>query len=100
VLADRVVGLLADGRARTVPEIARAVRVRDVEVRRVLRSDGRFVRRPAPRDRSVKARLWALAESTRPEPRTNGTGRSESDAANGSGRSVSPSGAEWWPALP
>jgi len=65
-LARRVTGLLADGLAATVPDLGRALHVRDADIRDVLRHDSRFERRPAPPGRSPQARPWALAEELVP----------------------------------
>ncbi len=60
-IARRIADLLADGRAGTVAEIARELRVRDADVREALRSDPRFERCSAPPGRSPQARPWTLA---------------------------------------
>jgi len=54
---------LGSSDAATAPEIARAIRARDAEVREALRTDGRFVRVSTPADRSAKATLWFLTSS-------------------------------------
>lgn len=70
-IAERIADLLADGRAATVPEIARELRLRDIDVRDTLRSDPRFERSPAAPGLSPQARAWAVAREvvpTRPDP--------------------------------
>lgn len=75
-LADRVAAVLADGRAATVPELARTLRVRDAGVREVLRDDPRFACLPVQADRSTRARVWALVpRSSHSSPVQNGRGR-------------------------
>lgn len=56
-IARRIADLLADGSTATVPEIARALRLRDADVRDTLRSDARFARDPDAAGRSRQARL-------------------------------------------
>jgi hypothetical protein len=58
-LADRIAHFLASSPGSTVPEIARAVRRRDDDVRTALTSDPRFLIVPAP-ERSPKARCWSV----------------------------------------
>ncbi len=65
-LADRVAAHLAEGRAATVPEIARAVRARDVDVRELVTNDPRFALRPTPAGRPGQARCYALVEEPVP----------------------------------
>ncbi len=75
-LADRVAAYLADGREATVPELARVVRVRDADVRKILRDDPRFACRSVPRERSTRARLWVLVlDSSHSSPALNGRDR-------------------------
>lgn len=62
-LARRIAELLADGRALTVPEIARELRLRDIIVRGTLRSDPRFQLGPDAAGRARQARLWKLVPS-------------------------------------
>lgn len=99
-LSDRIANVLQGGRALTMPELGRELRVRDVAVREVLRVDPRFEPRPAPPTRSARARLWMLAPGSRPAPGTSGTSAPGSDAVHGP---VQPSEAReslWWLALP
>lgn len=92
-LARRAAAFLADATAATVPEFARALRVRDADVREVLRADPRFARATAVAGRSRQARPWTLAEnSSRPAEKS-------SRALNGVGAAGMPRGtleAIWW----
>jgi hypothetical protein len=60
-LAEAIMAVLADGLPRTGREVAKGVRRRKVDVEALLARDRRFMRVPAPHDRSRRARTWTLA---------------------------------------
>jgi hypothetical protein len=60
-LGDAIVALLANGLPRTGREVAKGIRRRKLDVEALLRRDRRFIRVPAPPDRSRQARTWTLA---------------------------------------
>lgn len=70
-MTDQVIFWLAANGPATLPEIARAVRKRDEDVRRVLKADPRFGLVPCS-GRSHKARCWTV--------RGEGAGRVRTDA--------------------
>lgn len=71
-LAERIAQELAGtGRPQTCEEIARALRVRTIDVRRVLNEDPRFVR-TTPGPRSPKAKLFVAVDIP---DRQDGSGR-------------------------
>lgn len=94
-LADRVVDLLADGRAETVPGIARAVRARDDDVRELVTADPRFERRPAPAGRAGQARCYALTEKVVPQHGTSSVGTSTQPVGDTSSGTAEPREALW-----
>src|SRR4051812_26591258 len=64
---------LYDDQPATAIEIARGIRARNEDVRRVLRNDRRFQHAQAGTNRSPRAKVWKLARSRRkpvPEPGT------------------------------
>lgn len=92
-LARRVAAYLADIEAATVPEMGRALRVRDEVVREALRADPRFARATAAAGRSRQARPWTLAE------KSSWPAENSSCALNGVGAAGMPRGtleAIWW----
>lgn len=97
-LGDRVVTYLAD-RAATVPEIARAVRARDLAVRRLVMCDGRFERRPAPAGRNGHGRFYTLATGVVPRTGTSPAGREGGAAVAGLSPAVETAEGLWLLAL-
>ncbi len=86
-LADRVAALLADGHAATVPDIARVVRARDLDVRQLVTGGARFERRPAPPGRNGHGRFYGTAAGvvpragTSPDSREGGAAVADTSAA-------------------
>lgn len=92
-LADRVVAYLAQGRVDTAPGIARGIRARDVDVRRLVAADPRFERRSAPAGKVGQARCYGLAEIVVPHAGTSSAALAAPDAP----RSPSPAlDGPWW----
>lgn len=73
-LAAEVERFLADHPGVSVVEIARAIRARDYDVRRVLNSDARFRALSAAPGRSTRVRAWVLAETPSDAVPSLGTG--------------------------
>jgi len=105
LLADRTADTLAAGQSLTVPELARALRVRDADVRATLRGDVRFERGSAPAGRSRQARAWRLVPTTAAKelvPRAANSSRSVAGMSRAPMPAGTPERVEvgWWRLAP
>jgi len=77
-LAAEIEAFLANNGPATVPEIGRATRARDADVREVLRRDRRFARVLPASDRSPKAKPWSVVSGpSGPGPASGTSARNE-----------------------
>jgi hypothetical protein len=60
-LQSEIASFLRDGPGATVTDVARGIRARDQDVRRVLNDDSRFQAQPPDGGRSTRAKAWVLS---------------------------------------
>jgi hypothetical protein len=95
---EAAVVLASDCVPMTSPELARRLGVRRDAVDRMLETDGRFMRLPAPPGRSPRAKTWGLATVAATEAGTSGTSAFQATSARVRGAWTQP--IEAWLPLP